>query len=84
MIDFNPIDWIRSFIAVGGTIYLSADGVRIGYAPENEAATEAVRAIGREPENWRLSSRYSLGRLVHDPLSPELCRADLRAEAAEA
>lgn len=53
MIDFNPTGWIRSFIAVGGTIYLSADGVRIGYSPENEVATEAVRAIGREPESWR-------------------------------
>lgn len=52
MSDFNPTAWIRSFIGVGGTIILSADGVRVGYAPENEAATDAVRSIGREPGNW--------------------------------
>ncbi|WIA57643.1 hypothetical protein N6H05_07550 [Sphingobium sp. WTD-1] len=63
MSTFNPTAWVQSFISVGGTIMLSADGVRVGYAPENEAATEAVKSIGRDPGNWN-AVKSALGAFV--------------------
>ncbi len=63
MSTFDPTAWVQSFIGMGGTIMLSADGVRVGYAPENEAATDALKSIGREPGNWN-AVKSALGMFI--------------------
>ncbi|WP_375178181.1 hypothetical protein [Sphingobium yanoikuyae] len=50
---FDPGEWLRGFVALGGAINVQKDGAHFWYPPDEEIISY-MQDIGRMPEKWAL------------------------------